>query len=96
MDRNRRFGNELCPRIKPEGTPERSPEAGKGVPSGVVEGVARRFSAQRKMAVVARLLRGEPLEVVARETNVPVSRLTEGRDRAIDGAATFRDQTPNP
>ena len=30
----------------------------------------RRFSVQRKMAVVARLLRGEPLELVARDTNV--------------------------
>jgi hypothetical protein len=27
-----------------------------------------RFSVQRKMAIVARLLRGEPLELVARET----------------------------
>ncbi len=38
------------------------------------------------MAVVARLLRGEPLEVVARETNVSVARLIEWRDRALAGA----------
>lgn len=73
---------------KPEGTPERSLKAGEGVRSGVDGGVARRFSVQRKLAVVARLLRGEPLEVVARETNVPVWRLTEWRDRALGGAAS--------
>jgi hypothetical protein len=40
------------------------------------------------LAVVARLLRGEPLELVARETNVSVAKLTEWRDRALSGAAT--------
>ena len=45
----------------------------------------RRFSVQRKMAVVARLLRGEPLELVARETNVTIQKLTEWRDRALAG-----------
>ena len=39
------------------------------------------------MAVVARLLRGEPLEFVAREANVSVAKLTEWRDRALAGAA---------
>lgn len=42
-----------------------------------VSAKGRRFSVQRKMAVVARLLRGEPLELVARETNVTVQKLTE-------------------
>ena len=40
------------------------------------------------MAIVARLLRGEPLELVARETNVSIARLTEWRDRVLAGAAT--------
>ena len=40
------------------------------------------------MAVVARLLRGEPLELVARETTVSVARLTEWRERALEGAAS--------
>jgi hypothetical protein len=39
------------------------------------------------MAIVARLLRGEPLELVARETNVSIARLTEC-ERALAGAAT--------
>ena len=53
---------------KPEGAPERSPKAGVGAPSGVDGNGPKRFSVQRKMAIVARLLRGEPLELVARET----------------------------
>src|SRR5271167_897443 len=53
---------------KPEGAPERSPKAGAGGPSGVDRNGPKRFSVQRKMAIVARLLRGEPLELVARET----------------------------
>ena len=43
---------------------------------------------QRKMAVVARLLRGEPLDVVAREANISVAKLSEWRDRALAGAAS--------
>jgi hypothetical protein len=53
---------------RPEGAPERSRKAGEGAASGVDGKVAKRFSVQRKMAVVARLLRGEPLELVAPET----------------------------
>jgi hypothetical protein len=52
-----------------------------------VDNGPKRFSVQRKMAVVARLLRGEPLELVARETNVSIGRLTEWRERALAGAA---------
>ena len=40
------------------------------------------------MAVVACLLRGEPLDVVAREANVSVAKLTEWLDRALAGAAS--------
>jgi hypothetical protein len=73
---------------KPEGAPERSAKAGAGAPSGVDGKVAKRFSVQRKMAVVARMLRGEPLELVARETNVSIAKLSEWRERALAGAAT--------
>ena len=73
---------------KPEGAPERSPNAGAGAPWGVDGNGPKRFSVQRKMAIVARLLRGEPLELVARETNVSIARLSEWRDRALTGAAT--------
>ena len=63
-------------------------EYSAGAPSGVDGNGPKRFSVRRKMAIVARLLRGEPLELVARETNVIVARLTEWRDRALSGAAT--------
>jgi len=53
-----------------------------------VSATGRRFSVQRKMAVVARLLRGEPLELVAREINVTIQKLTDWRDRALAGAAS--------
>src|SRR6188472_2966524 len=56
--------------------------------TGVEGNGPKRFSVRRKLAVVARLLRGEPLELVARETNVSVAKLTEWRDRALSGAAT--------
>ena len=56
--------------------------------TGVDRNGPKRFSVQRKMAIVARLLRGEPLELVARETNVSIARLTEWRERALAGAAT--------
>ncbi len=52
---------------------------------GAVAGGAKRFSAKRKLGVVQRLLRGESLEVVSREENVPVHRLTERRDKAPQG-----------
>jgi hypothetical protein len=49
-----------------------------------VDGIGpKRFSVQRKMAIVARLLRGEPLELVARETNVSIARLSAWRERAL-------------
>jgi transposase-like protein len=74
--------------LKPVGAPERSPKAGVGAPSGVDGNGPKRFSVQRKMAIVARLLRGEPLHLVARQTNVSIARLTKWRDRALAGAAT--------
>ncbi|MGA2795216.1 MAG: hypothetical protein ABSE69_17140, partial [Roseiarcus sp.] len=73
---------------KPEGAPERSRIAGEGASSGVDGNGPKRFSVQRKMAIVARLLRGEPLELVARETNVSIAKLTEWRERALAGAAS--------
>ena len=74
--------------LKPKGAPERSPIAGGGAPLGVDVTMQKRYSVQRKMEVVARLFRGEPLELVARETNISVAKLTEWRERALAGAAT--------
>jgi hypothetical protein len=68
-----------------EGAPARAPNAGAGAPSGGA-GPERRFSARRKLAAVTRLLRGEPLETLARELNVTAARLSGWRDRALAGA----------
>src|ERR1700732_1260887 len=70
--------------LKPEGAPERSPKAGVGAPSGVDGNGPKRFSVQRKMAIVARLLRGEPLELVARETAARASDETVPQSVPVD------------
>jgi transposase-like protein len=80
---------------KPEGAPACAQHADAGVPSGGA-GPERRFSAQRKLAAVSRLLRGEPLETVARELNVTAARLSEWRDRALVGAeAAMKERERN-
>jgi hypothetical protein len=53
---------------------------------GAVAGGTKRFSAKRKLAAVQRLMRGESLDAVSREENVPVHRLTEWRDKVLTGA----------
>ena len=63
---------------KPAGAPAGAQNAGAGAPSGGA-GPKRRNSARRKLAAVTRLLRGEPLETLARELNVTVARLSEWR-----------------
>jgi hypothetical protein len=74
-------------RDEPEGAPTRAPNAGAGAPSGGAgPEPEHRFSARRKLAAVPRLLRGEPLETLARELNVTAARLSEWRDRALAGA----------
>src|ERR687895_1091744 len=68
-----------------EGAPAPARARDAGAPSGGA-GPERRFSAPRKLAAVTRLLRGEPLETVARELNVTAARLSAWRDRALVGA----------
>jgi transposase len=63
---------------KPVGAPACAQDAGADAPSGGA-GPERRNSARRKLAAVTRLLRGEPLETLARELNVTVDRLSEWR-----------------
>ena len=80
--------------MSPRGAPACAQNADAGAPSGGA-GPERRFSAQRKLAAVTRLLRGEPLESVARELNVTVARLSEWRDRALvaaEGAMKERER----
>ena len=63
--------------------PARAYPAGGG---GSEAGPGRRFSAKRKLAAVQRLLRGESLEALSRELNLPAHRLSEWRDHALLGA----------
>ena len=67
---------------EPEGAPARAPNAGAGAPSGGA-GPERRVSARRKLAAVTRLLRGEPLETLARELSVTAARLSNWREEEL-------------
>jgi hypothetical protein len=77
---------------EPEGAPACARNADAGASSGGA-GPERRLSARRKLAAVTRLLRGEPLETVARELDVTVARLSGWRDRALVAAeAAMRER----
>ncbi|TPE45703.1 transposase [Amaricoccus solimangrovi] len=74
--------------VKPGATeasapPTRAPHAGGG---GAEAGPGKRFSAKMKLAAVQRLMRGESLEALSRELNVPAHRLSEWRDRVLIAA----------
>ena len=71
---------------EPAGLSERPQEAGGDKSAGGPP--ARRFSAKRKLRAVSRLMRGEPLELVARELNVTAARLSSWRDQALLAAET--------
>jgi len=66
---------------EPAGLSERPQQAGGDKSAGGPP--PQRFSAKRKLSAVSRLLRGEPLELVARELNVTAARLSQWRDRAL-------------
>src|SRR4051812_23428334 len=70
---------------EPEGAPACAHNADAGAPSGGA-GPERRNSARRKLAAFTRLLRGEPLETVARDLNVTGARLSAWQDRALVAA----------
>ena len=77
-------------RAEPTGSPERGHRTGGGEPVG---GLSRRFSAPRKLEAVRRLMRGEPLELVARELNVTAARLSAWRDRALlEAGSALKDR----
>src|SRR3954467_1812199 len=75
------------PQRRARGAPACAHNADAGAPSGGA-GPERRTPARRKLPAVPRLLRGEPLETLARELNVTVARLSQWRDRALVGAVS--------
>jgi len=77
---------------EPAGLSERPQEAGGDKSAGGPP--PQRYSAKRKLRVVSRLLRGGPLELLARELNVTAARLSEWRDRALLAAeAALKERT---
>jgi transposase len=58
------------------------PAGEEGPTAGGAEDLPERWSAQRKMELVLRLLRGEPLDAVSRESQVPAHEL-EGWKRVF-------------
>ena len=57
----------------------------------------KRWSVERKAEVVLRLLRGESLDAVSRETGVPAAQLSEWRDAFIaTGKAGLKSRTKDP
>ena len=78
---------------EPAGLSERPEEAG-GDKSAGGGPPPQCFSAKRKLRAVSRLLRGEPLELLARELNVTAARLSQWRDRALLAAeAALKERT---
>ena len=62
-----------------------------GIGAGAAPGRERRMTAGRKRDAVLRVLRGEPLEIVARELAVTAAELSGGRDAVLEaGAASLR------
>lgn len=74
-------GMEEKARKQPADLSERSRTAGGDKSAGGPP--PQRFSAKRKLWAVSQLLRGEPLELVARELNVTAARLSTWRDRTL-------------
>lgn len=57
----------------------------------------RRWSAKRKAEVVMRLLRGESLDAVSRETGLPAAELSRWRDAFIEsGQAGLKSRSSDP
>ena len=57
-------------------------------------GPERRMTAKRKQAAVLRVLRGEPLDTVAREVKVTAAELSGWRDAFLDGGAASLKSRP--
>ena len=57
----------------------------------------KRWSAERKADVVMRLLRGESLDAVSRETGLPASQLSQWRDAFVEtGKAGLKSRSVDP
>lgn len=89
--------NRVEPAPKPaersEGVAERS-AAGLGAARTPA---AHRWSVRRKLSVILRLLRGESLDAVSRDSGLPTHRLNRWRERALAGMeASLKDRGGDP
>jgi len=81
------------PAERSEGVAERS-AAGLGAARTPT---AHRWSVRRKLGVILRLLRGESLDAVSRDTGLPTHRLNRWRERALAGMeASLKDRGGDP
>jgi transposase len=69
------------------GSPMENPTTTTKLPSAAAASTPQRWSARRKQEIVLRLLRGEPIEAIARELGIEPYRLERWRDRALTGMA---------
>lgn len=71
-----------------------APSPSKGSPS---DALPRRWSAARKAEVVIRLLKGESLDALAREIQQTPARISEWRERFLNGGeAAMKERTDDP
>ena len=88
------------PRRNPVDPAPKTAERSEGVAerSGAVLGAARtpvrRWTVNRKLQQVLRLLRGESLEAVSRDCGVPTWKLAKWRDRGLAGLETGLQDRP--
>src|SRR5690242_20545570 len=69
------------------GSPMENPTNTAKLPPAAAATRPQRWSARRKQEIVLRLLRGEPIEAIARELAIEPYRLECWRDRALSGMA---------
>lgn len=78
--------------VESPGAPEGARRATAGAPGGHIE--RGRFSSQRKMEAVVRLLRGEDLDALSRELGVTGATLGEWREKFTSGGQTALKSRP--
>ncbi len=80
-----------------EGPMDGSGQSRCGVPDGRPEGGREvRWSARRKQEVVLRVLRGESLDALARETGQPAGTISSWREAFVAGGAEGLKSRPRP
>ena len=72
---------------KGKGSGDEVPTAGGAEELPDAEELPERWSAQRKMELVLRLLRGEPLDAVSRESQVPAHELESWKRVVLEAGA---------